>query len=157
MTLFLLLFLFFIVAPIGMIIHEFGHAIGAIITKADRVILTIGLGNCMLTFNIKHINVKVHALYFLGGYTKTERRLAYTKTDVFWTTLFGPLNNGLFSLAFYCLYVVFLNPYIKLLFLFNLWLAVVNLIPFKYKGKQSDGYILLNTIRKKIMVKLIHK
>lgn len=145
----LIVYLLLVVAPIGMIIHECGHAFGAKIIRANRITLTIGLGKQLFTFMLSNICVKIHAIYFMGGFTKTNRHTSYTNKDVFWITIFGPLNNALFAVIFFYLNVVFINPYIRLLFLFNLWLAVINLIPFKFKGKQSDGYILLDSLHNK--------
>lgn len=149
MTFFLIAYLLLVVSPIGMVIHELGHAFGAKLVKVTHITLIFGLGKKIHTFIAKGVSVEIRACYFLGGYTKTSGYNSYTNKSVFWITLFGPISNGLFAIIFYYLNQMFVNPYINLLFLFNLWLAVVNIIPFKYKGKQSDGYILLQSLQNK--------
>lgn len=149
MTLILIVYLLLVVSPIGMIIHESGHAFGAKLVKATHITLTIGLGKRIFTFVTRRIKINIHSFYFLGGYTKTSGCNPDTNKNLFWITLFGPISNGLFAVIFYYLNQIFVSPYINLLFLFNLWLAMVNIIPFKYKGKQSDGYILLRSLQNK--------
>lgn len=149
MTLILIVYLLLVVSPIGMVIHEFGHAFGAKLVKSVDITITFGIGKKIFTFVTKHTRINIHALYFLGGYTKTSGCKINTNKHVFWITLLGPLNNALFAIIFYYLNQIFVSPYLNLLFLFNLWLAVVNILPFKYKGKQSDGYIILQSLQNK--------
>lgn len=88
-------------------------------------------------------------LFFLYRRTcENERYVPYRTIEMISIIVFGPLLNGVFAVFFYMLYDLFPNEYLFLLFLFNGWLALINLIPFKVKSKQSDGYMILNLLRK---------
>src|SRR5690625_6135794 len=140
MNIYLLLFLLFIAAPIGTLIHEGGHLIGAKLMKADYLHLTIGYGKKLFTFICQNIQIIICRFFFIGGYVKNERYLPYRTIEMICIIVFGPLLNVVFAVFFYMLYNLFPNEYIFLLLLFNLWLALINLILFKVKDKQSDGY-----------------
>ncbi|HLS60396.1 MAG TPA: M50 family metallopeptidase [Virgibacillus sp.] len=146
MSIYLLLFTLFIVAPIGTFIHESGHMLGAKFVKADCIKLSIGLGKEIGTICFKNVHITIHALFFLGGFVQSERHLPYKALDIFWITICGPMNNGIFALLFFSLNGVYTSQYIYILFLFNLWLAIINLIPYKVKDRHSDGYTILKTI-----------
>jgi len=146
MNIALLLFTLFIVAPIGTFIHESGHMLGAQFMKADCVQLSIGLGKRLGTICFKKIHITIHALFFLGGFVQSERKLPYKPLDIFWITICGPMNNGIFALLFFSLNGIYANQYIYILYLFNLWLAIINMIPYKVKNRHSDGYIILKII-----------
>lgn len=146
MDVYLLLFLFFIVAPIGTFIHETGHAFGAKMVKADQMLVTIGQGKRIATFNWSNICIHLHLLYFMGGSNASNCQIPYKVKDIIWITICGPLNNIVFALGFYLLYIIMPSPYMYILFLFNVWIAFINIIPFKIKQKQSDGYIIFKAI-----------
>ena len=148
MNIYLLLFLLFIVAPIGTLIHEGGHLIGAKLMKADYLHVTIGYGKKLFTFKCKNIQIIICCFFFIGGHVKNERYVPYRTIEMISIIVFGPLLNGVFAVFFYMLYDLFPNEYLFLLFLFNGWLALINLIPFKVKDKQSDGYMILKLLRK---------
>lgn len=140
MTFFFFLYLILIVAPIGTLIHESGHAFGANLVKANQITLSIGRGKKIGVIHFQKIQMHIRLLYFLGGFTQSKRKMPYNQKEIVCITLFGPLNNAIFAILFYLLYGMYANQYLHILFLFNLWLAVVNMLPFKFKGKQSDGY-----------------
>lgn len=146
MTIIMVFYLVFIVGPFSMIVHELGHAFGAKRVKGKHITIVLGAGKKVFEFYLVKIKIEIKAFYFLGAYTKSRKDPNYTKRDVFWITFFGPLNNLVFT--FFLLYLdgIFMNPYMRLMLLFNLWMFVVNLIPFKIKEKRSDGYILFNSV-----------
>lgn len=148
MNIYLLLFLLFIVAPIGTIIHESGHLIGAKLMRADYMILSIGYGKRLFIFKWNNIQIKIRSFFFIGGHVRNERDIPYRTSEMIWIIGFGPLLNGIFAVFFYLLYHLIPSDFLYLLFLFNLWLALINVIPFKMKEKQSDGYMILNLLRK---------
>src|SRR5690625_24661 len=146
MDIFLFLYLVFVVAPIGTIIHECGHLFGAGTTQADQITLSIGQGKQVISFSGKKMHITIHAIFFLGGLAQSKRNSPYKSVEIIWVTFCGLLSSGIFAVFFYFLYNAYPNPYIQLLFLFNAWLAVVNSIPFKIKGIQSDGYTICKVI-----------
>ncbi|UJL44757.1 site-2 protease family protein [Virgibacillus sp. NKC19-16] len=149
MDIYLLLYLVFIVAPLSSLLHEAGHAAAARTVGADQITLSIGLGKRINTVIFAKVQIIFHAIFFLGGLAKSERAVPYKSWEIVWITIVGPITNALFALLFYILYVMYPNDYLQLLFLFNIWLAFVNSIPFKIKERRSDGYLILQTISKK--------
>lgn len=148
MNILLVLYLIIIVAPIGTIVHEIGHVLGAKAVGAEKVTLTIGSGKKIGTLTFLNLVVSVHALFFIGGFVKGKRKKPYNNSQLILIAIGGPISNIIFGFLFYFFYLFTLNDYIKLLFLFNLWLAIVNIIPFKLGNKHSDGYTIWQIIRK---------
>lgn len=138
--------LLFLVAPVSIVMHEIGHLLGAKIVKADYLNLSIGQGKRLFSFSGETFIITVHALYFLGGETKSKRKQPYKPLDILLITAGGPIVNLLLVFVFYVIYSVYPFKYILLLILFNLWLGLGNLIPFKIRGKCSDGYIIFKAI-----------
>lgn len=145
MTLYLLIFLIVIVVPIGTIVHELGHGIVAYIIKADSVVLHIGVGKHIKTFAFKRFMIQLNALFFIGGLTESNRIPIYNAKEKIWIALGGPACNAILVVLFTILFYPTHNPYIQLFILFQLWLMLINIIPFKRKGKQSDGYTIVQT------------
>lgn len=139
-------YLLFIVGPIGTFIHETGHAIAARIVKADQIQLSIGLGRKIKDFSIGYVQIKIHLLFFLGGFVQSERRQPYQLLEKISIAFFGPLHNIIYAVLFYYINLYVERELIQLLFLFNLWLAIMNMIPFKIKGRRSDGYTILKIL-----------
>jgi len=141
-TIELVMFLIFFVAPISTFIHELGHMIGAKIVHAQKIEMYIGRGKNILKISFKNLSFYIHLLFFLGGYTTYMQQYPYARRDRLIVTCLGPLNNLIFGLIFLIVYLQLTNEYLFLLFLYNLWLTIVNLIPFKIKGKYSDGLMI---------------
>ncbi|WP_099158414.1 site-2 protease family protein [Virgibacillus ndiopensis] len=145
MDIYLIACLILFIAPISTIFHELGHIVGAKLVKAESVTLSIGTGNEVYNFNHKRIQIRLHALYFLGGVAYSERNIPYKSGEIIWITLCGPIFNGVVAILVSVLFDL-TNGFSQLLVLFNSWLAIVNIIPFKIKEKQSDGYTIIQTI-----------
>ncbi|MGP4107368.1 site-2 protease family protein [Virgibacillus sp. L01] len=149
MNISLLLYLLVVVAPIGTVLHEAGHIIGAKSLNADRMRLTIGSGTIVSTFFIRKIQVTIRAIFFLGGLASSERENMYKPYERIWIALCGPLTNGVIAFILYFLYKAYPSNYLLLLILFNLWIAIINLVPFRFKEKQSDGYTIVEVLTNK--------
>jgi len=54
----------------------------------------------------------------------------------------GPLFSLFLTGLIGTLLFVVKSKVIIFLFLFNLWITVINLIPFKTKNQKSDGYLI---------------
>ena len=144
MTVWFFLYILFIVAPISTFIHELGHVFGAKTVKAENITLSIGLGRKLMTIPFKRFQLTIHAFFFLGGFVRNKRSVPFDQWEIIRITIFGPLNNGLFAIIFYGIHQFLPNDYILVLLFFNLWLAIVNIIPFKLWGR--DGFIIFKEI-----------
>lgn len=142
----LIIVFLFLIAPISNILHEIGHMIGAIIVKSDNMILTIGKGKKVLTVPLKKLVIHVHRVFFIGGHAASKRHNPYKPLEMILITFCGPLLNILIGLSAYLLFRAHMSDYVLLFILFNLWLGLTNLIPFKIKGKYSDGYLIFKTL-----------
>lgn len=149
MTIYILVYLIFIVAPIGTIVHEIGHAAGAKSCKANKVKLSVGSGKVVHCFSYKNARIMIHRLFFLGGMAYSERDVPYNPLERVWIAVCGPISNFLAVGVLYLFTTLYPNHYLSLLLLFNLWVAIVNTIPFQIKGKQSDGYTIYKALKQK--------
>nr|WP_170840650.1 site-2 protease family protein [Oceanobacillus limi] len=145
----MLLYLFLIVAPLCTFIHEVGHLIGARMLKADQISMSIGSGKSLYTFKTKRIRISVQPSLLLSGATSSERLRPYSSLEIAFITLCGPLCNILFCILFMILHTFYMNDYLFLFMFLNGWIAIFNIIPFKVKDKQSDGYIIIKQIFEK--------
>ncbi|QQZ09816.1 hypothetical protein [Heyndrickxia vini] len=142
-----LLFLFlFIAAPITIFIHEFGHALGSLLMRADKIEMNIGSGRKIYSIHCYKWTINVYLLYILGAHTFSEREPYFSKLEQIVITAFGPLLNGVVWFIFQWWIPIHSQNIWQLFALFNLWLFLVNLIPFKIGGKQSDGYTILQKL-----------
>ncbi|GAB4073540.1 hypothetical protein GCM10028778_10430 [Barrientosiimonas marina] len=149
MTIQLLIYLIFIAAPVGNILHELGHAAAARLFSADRITLSIGTGHLLYHMKLKHMAVFIHLMFFLGGMAASERQTPYRKHEQIIMAAFGPVTSALTAVLCSVVLPFYPNRYLLLFLLFNAWVALVNLIPFRFNGKQSDGYTIFNVIREK--------
>lgn len=145
MDIYVVLWLVLIIAPISTFLHEGGHVLGAKWRKADSIHLSIGSGKQVATFSYKQIRISLHSLFFLGGMAYNERNSPYQRTEIIFISLCGPLSNGVAAAAVFGLAGFSWMP-VRAFILFNLWLLVINLIPFSLRGKQSDGYTIMKTV-----------
>ncbi|KQL52566.1 hypothetical protein AN964_02775 [Heyndrickxia shackletonii] len=135
-------FLLFI-APLTLFIHEFGHSIGAYLVKSDKIQLFIGVGKRLFFFRISTISFHIHTFYMLGGHTASERDPYYSKVEQIIISLFGPLLNGVVGILSTLIFSASNSSVLLFFNLFNIWLCVINLIPYRIGDKQSDGYVIL--------------
>ena len=142
-----LIYLILIIAPISLIVHELGHAFAAYFLKADKIIVTLGIGKKLKTFKVKNINIIIHLCLMLNAYTCSERHNKFTKKEFSIITIMGPVMSLFMSIFFYYAYAILETEFIFYFFLFNIWLTISNLIPFKIGQRQSDGYVFLKLLK----------
>ena len=143
----LLLYLLFIASPFSVLIHELGHAIAAISIKSNNSTISIGSGEKLFSVQLKRINIVIHRIYFIGGYTQNNREVPYQPGELIWLTILGPIFNGIAACLIYLMMDLSSNAYIHLLMWFNIWLATANLLPLRIGEKQTDGYIIFQIVR----------
>lgn len=143
MNVILMILFVFLVVPGSLIAHEIGHAIGAYFKKATTIRLTIGSGLPLFRFTFSRVEVIVNVVFIFGSYTSTVRDKPFESGEKIFISLLGPVINGLLAIIAYVAYdYIIAEPLFYLAFLFNMWLAVINIIPYKLGMKQSDGYIV---------------
>src|SRR5690625_1450741 len=140
MTIYLLAFLIVIVVPIGTFVHELGHGIVATFAKADSVTLYIGFGKRVKTMVFNRFTIHLHLVFFIGGLTESKRTPVYSAKEKALIAMGGPACNAILAVLFIILFYPTNNPYIQVFILFQAWLMLINIIPYKRKGKNSDGY-----------------
>lgn len=138
-------FLLFI-APLTLFLHEFGHSVGAYLVQSDKIQLFIGIGKRIVFFRIGKISIHIHTFYMLGGQTASERSPYYTKAEQIIISLFGPLLNGIVGILGTFLFSTSNSSVLLFSNLFNIWLCVINLIPYRIGERQSDGYVVLKIL-----------
>lgn len=79
----------------------------------------------------------------LGGHTASERDPYYSKVEQIIISLFGPLLNGVVGILSTLIFSASNSSVLLFFNLFNIWLCVINLIPYRIGDKQSDGYVIL--------------
>lgn len=140
--------LIFLMAPISLFIHELGHVLPGLFFGSERSIIHIGRGSSLLHWRGKKLELSIHLWFFQGAYSINERSPVFTNYEKILISVGGPLLNGLLALTLSVFFSEVENPYVKVFLLFNLYLATVNLIPFSFKGKGSDGYRVLQLIKR---------
>jgi Zn-dependent protease len=148
MDIYLILYLLFVVGPFSTIIHEAGHAFAARTAKADHILLSIGYGKKIYEKSFHIFQLSIRRFFFLGGFATSSRNTPFTPSEKIWISIMGPLTSALLAFTFYFLYYLFPSSYFFLFFLFNVWLAIINLLPLNLRGKQSDGYKILQLMKK---------
>ncbi|MGM8211661.1 hypothetical protein ACLIBH_02590 [Virgibacillus sp. W0430] len=149
MELIFVVYLIFIVAPISLFIHEVGHVIGALLVKSESIKLVIGTGNKRTLIRCTNVvTISIHQWFFRGAYTESKRNIPLQPMETAIVVVLGPIVSLLFSSVFYYFNQIFMHPLLYLFVLFNLWIGIVNLIPFKIGNKQSDGFIIWRTFVK---------
>ncbi|WP_042223543.1 M50 family metallopeptidase [Oceanobacillus manasiensis] len=145
----LIIFLLFVAAPLSILLHETGHAIAGFIFNAERINLIIGRGKRFITYSFGKLHFTLHVVYFMGGYAENERTAPFNRFEKFIISFFGPLMNIVIFILAWELQSHYTSEYLRLFAFFNLWLVIINLIPFTWKNKKSDGYNLLLTLIQK--------
>ncbi|WP_431799048.1 site-2 protease family protein [Halobacillus andaensis] len=141
----LLLLLLFVIAPIGLVIHELGHILGGALCRAEHSVLTIGAGSSIIRIKFQKLHIIIGSLYFWGGHSANIKNPGFTRFQKVLISLGGPAAN-----AVVCTLLIYTNSeragWIDLFLLFNLYLAISNLIPFRIGRRKSDGYLIFENL-----------
>lgn len=139
-----------LITPFGLFWHELGHVFAAYLMRARHITLTVGSGKPIIQGTLGHVTFEIRRILLFNSYTRIEASTYLSNKDKVIITSMGPIFSLLLSLLAYVLNLLIVKHLIwYILCLFNLWLGIINLIPFRIKGKQSDGYTILQTIKNK--------
>ncbi|UOR12411.1 site-2 protease family protein [Halobacillus amylolyticus] len=140
--------LLFVVAPLGLFIHELGHAAVGLWNGAERSHLSLGVGPLLCKCKIKRLTVHLHYIFIIGGHSLNEKEADFTSKQQAMISLGGPLSNAVCAAVLYMSDLPQQSHVLQLLYFFNLYLALVNMIPFRLKGRESDGCRFLKGLTK---------
>nr|WP_275576987.1 M50 family metallopeptidase [Thalassobacillus pellis] len=127
------------IAPLGLLIHELGHAVAALLFKGQAV-MNLGVGTPVLKLRFKRLTLRIGLFFMLGGFTTSESSVGFKKWQEAAISIGGPLFNGIVFMILYKFVDIGKDGSIHTFMLFNLYLAVFNCIPIKFKERKSDGY-----------------
>jgi len=150
--LFTFLILLFFIAPVSLLFHEIGHAIGAKLVNASNIHITLGIGKKVFEGSIIGIHIVIRQLIIINSITSTFRDEPFRKYERILISILGPGFSVIFAVIFYIAYYAIIPAgtlYIS--FLFNLWLVFINLLPLKIGQKESDGYTICKLLYSKTL------
>lgn len=136
-----------IIVPISLFTHELGHLLGAKYLKADRVIISIGTGKKLYSLNYKNIKLDISLFVMFHAYTNSERKPEFSNKEFALITAMGPLLSLLLTGIIGLILLTITSEIMIYFFYFNLWLSVINMIPFKLRGQKSDGYLIWELLK----------
>lgn len=149
-----LLVLIFLVAPLSLFIHELGHLLPGLYFRADQTALHLGRGKVIGRWEKKRIHVYIHLFFFQGAYSVNERKTPFEDFEKVWISIGGPLFNAMTAFVLFLWFKDQGSDFLRISFLFNAYLAIMNLVPFSFKGKGSDGYRLWSIVRRRLFNRL---
>lgn len=137
-----ILFIIFAV-PFSVLVHEMGHAIAARLFKAENIMVSIGSGKEIGLLRLVQIEVVFHMNLIIGGYTSWHGRAGMKSWKYAGISLGGPVASGCAAFLLFFFLGPFTPAVIEWTMLFNFWLLIVNLIPFRIGSRESDGFMML--------------
>ncbi|WP_010650750.1 site-2 protease family protein [Oceanobacillus massiliensis] len=147
MDMYLLACLLFVIAPLSTLIHELGHVSGAFSVRADFIHLSVGIGRQSRIITFKNLQIILHPVYFLSGFTRSGRKDPYSKSEAVRIAVMGPLFNGATALFIFIINEFVPSSFLQLFFWFNIWMTIGNMVPFRIGGKETDGFAIIKAVR----------
>ncbi|HLR01721.1 MAG TPA: hypothetical protein VK111_03175 [Virgibacillus sp.] len=145
--------------PITVLIHETGHALGAVLSTKNAVArVYLGYYDDTNKVNMTMGRIHFHIVWGFGGFCWTDR-IGMTKIQRFMTVAGGPTLSIILSIIlFYFFYYKPFNMYINFMFVGMFWLnlnqVIFTIIPIVYPkwwgpygGHTSDGYKLIQIFK----------
>ncbi|MDX8361969.1 site-2 protease family protein [Cytobacillus sp. IB215316] len=139
-----LLYFLFIVTLVHLI-HELGHAYFGANFKAKINEISLGMGPIIVATK----TVSIRLLFFLGGYCFWEERHVLSNLKLSVIHLGGVIFNFITAtiiLLFIRLVPDHLYDMIILFILYSYFLVIINVIPYRFIKKKSDGWLVLEAL-----------
>ncbi|WP_026577325.1 site-2 protease family protein [Bacillus sp. SB49] len=135
-----------LVAPLSLFIHELGHVFFGLAFRSECSTLQLGRGYRIIDVRSRKFRLVICLFFFQGAFSINEREPSFTRQEQGWISFGGPLFNiGAAGLVWPLLGI---HIFWSLLFWFNLYLAVANMIPFTVNGRKSDGCHVWSSFRR---------
>ncbi len=145
-----IIFCFFTIIPLTTLLHELGHYFMTKFYFVDNVTISVGSGKKLIHFKFKSLTF-VLRIFPYGGATFFELTSYLSPLKQIWISLGGPLLNGFIAILLFSQVLGndldFITLWLQWFALFNLWVCVMNLIPYKIGTFYSDGWVIVKAIR----------
>ncbi|WP_261133852.1 site-2 protease family protein [Bacillus sp. Marseille-Q3570] len=146
----IVLLIVLVLFPLATFIHELGHYLTARLTGLKDSRMQLGIGPRVLHINNQFLCIEYRLFYFIGAHTLSGEMDETSSLNRFLITLNGPLINAVtafFIFGFYPMdFSSILDKALSIFAYINIWIAIGNLLPYKIKGRKSDGFILLESL-----------
>src|SRR5699024_2251741 len=99
--------LILLITPISLLFHELGHLLGAKhfsllfielipllgvkYLKADRIVISIGSGKKIFSYNFNEMSIKIYLMIMIQAHTQSERQPKFNNKELAFITAMGPL------------------------------------------------------------------
>lgn len=146
--------LLLIILPFSILIHELGHAFFAKVFGAEITKICIGTGRKLLGF--KKFEIRIG--FCFGGeciFTYIKKNNIFSRILVH---LGGVLFNAISAALLYFILILHLLPstFITNIFILTqVYMLILNLLPFTIKGLDTDGKLVLQLFKKEKFSKLL--
>jgi hypothetical protein len=138
-----------IATPPSLLFHELGHGFAAKSVRGTTVGIAIGTGKLLWQGKLLGIDMMIYQLFIVNSHAYYHHDRSFSSFEKIYISVMGPCFSLLLAFFFFVLFTLFhMEPGIYILFLFNLWIGIVNFIPFKIGQKQSDGYTICKQLIK---------
>src|SRR5699024_8024982 len=124
--------LILLITPISLLFHELGHLLGAKHLKADRIVISIGSGKKLFSYNFNTMNIIIYLMMMFQAHTHIEIHAKFNNIELAFITAMGSLFSLLHSVFLGLFLCVITSEIIIYFFLLNLSLTITNLIPFTF-------------------------
>src|SRR5699024_10005797 len=85
--------LILLITPISLLFHELGHLLGAKHLKADRIVIPIGSGKKIFSYNFNEMSIKIYLMIMFQAHTQSERQPKFNNKELAFITAMRPLFN----------------------------------------------------------------
>src|SRR5690625_1326027 len=122
--------LILLITPISLLFHELGHLLGAKHLKADRIVISIGSGKNIFSYDFNEMSIKIYLMIMFQAHTQSERQPEFNNKELAFITAMGPLFSLILRVFLGLLLCVITSYIVIYFFLFTFCLLITYLILF---------------------------
>ena len=132
-------------APISNLLHEIGHILVARFFQVRGTQISLGIGPKLFGFKVGGTFLEINLVYFIGAFSTNDSSLEISDFKKAMIAVGGPVMNIVIAVVMMRIYEIE-NMLVSLTIFYNIWLGIMNLLPYKFIGKASDGWVFLSSL-----------
>ncbi|MDF0728079.1 site-2 protease family protein [Cytobacillus sp. S13-E01] len=132
-------------APISNLLHEIGHILVARFFQVRGTQISLGIGPKLFGLKVGGTFLEINLVYFIGAFSKNDSSLEISDFKKAMIAVGGPVMNIVIAVVMMRIYEIE-NMLVSLTIFYNIWLGIMNLLPYKFIGKASDGWVFLSSL-----------